>query len=261
MRILAMVQGQYGKRIVENIRKRAPSDWTVEAIQAPRALPLIVDDAEEFLPRHIPQADLLLALVESPQVAQLIPAIARLSKTKAAIVPIDNSAWVPQGLRRQLQCELAEMGVDSVFPKTFCTLTEDTFGYRGSAEPYSNAIIAAFARHFGRPRLRVTVNPATRKIEAVVVERGAPCGSTHFTAERLVGLSVDEVLPRAGLICHHYPCLASMERERIDDRLPDETLMHVSGYVINEELEEQVKPFRKPPTYVTPGERVDTADK
>ncbi len=72
------------------------------------------------------------------------------------------------------------------------------------------------------------------------MERGAPCGSTHFAAEKLIGVALKDALPGAGLTAHHYPCLASMRQEQIDDN-PFETLMHVSGYVLNEEVERHIK--------------------
>jgi hypothetical protein len=53
------------------------------------------------------------------------------------------------------------------------------------------------------------------------------------------------------MLHHHYPCLASMAREWIDDRLED-TLMHVAGYIIRDEVARQVKPFKKPVPYITP---------
>ena len=68
---------------------------------------------------------------------------------------------------------------------------------------------------------------------------------------------MEDAIPKAGLVSHQYPCLASMDRESIDDRLVD-TLMHVSGYVINEEMEEKLKPHRKQPQYFTPDPLVDT---
>ena len=83
------------------------------------------------------------------------------------------------------------------------------------------------------------------------VERGSPCGSSHHTAAGLIGIHADEAVPKAGLICHHYPCQASMQQEQIDKALYD-TLMHLSGYVVNEDVEEQVKPFKTPPMYITP---------
>jgi len=246
VRILALVQGQYGERIVENVGKRLPQEWGIEAVTVPGALPPIVDEPEEYLPSDLPQADLLLALTESSAAAQLIPAAVRLSAAKAAIAPIDNSAWLPLGLKNQLQRELAGIGVTAVFPKTFCTLTESTAGFRGSAEPYDDERIASFAKHFGKPKLKIKVDTQRGTIVEVVVERGAPCGSTHFAAQELVGMPLEESVPRAGLIVHHYPCLASMQQEQIDDRLV-ETLMHVSGYVMNEEVEREIGPFVKLP--------------
>jgi len=190
-------------------------------------------------------------MIESPGAAQLMSTVVKLSRAKAVIAPIDNSAWLPPGLKNQLQRELAEKGVAAVFPKTFCTLTENTTGFRRSAEPYNSEIIASFAKHFGKPRLKIKVDPQSRTITEVTVERSAPCGSTRFVAQKLVGMPADKVIPYAGLITHHYPCLASMQQEQLDDRLFD-TLMHISGYVMNEDVEPQVKPFCQPPQYIVP---------
>ncbi|MFC2010037.1 DUF166 domain-containing protein [Chloroflexota bacterium] len=240
MRILALHQGHYGERIVEHIRKTAPEDWVIEVMSPPRALPIVIDDAEDFLPPDIPQADLLLALSESPETAQLVPAIARLSGAKAVIIPVDSSAWLPPGLKSQVEHDLARIGVAASFPKTFCTLTENTTGYEGDTESYDNDIITSFATHFGRPKLKITVDTQSGKITGVEVERSAPCGSTHRVAEKLVGVAVAEAVPQAGLHAHHYPCLASMEMEPRGD-----TLMHISGYVVNEEVERELKHLRQ----------------
>jgi hypothetical protein len=245
------LQGNYGTRKVNNIRTHGPPDWTVEVFEAPRFLPQIIDDPAEFLPESLPQVDLVLSLAESSSVAQLIPDIARLSGARAVIAPIDNTAWLPPGLKNQLQRELAASGVATAFPKPFCTLTQDTYGYRRSAEHYENHLIASFAQHFGKPELKITVDPETKTIEKVDVVRDATCGSARFVAQGLVGVSVEEAEFEAGMLHHHYPCLASMTREWIDDRLED-TLMHVAGYVIRDEVARQVKPFKKPVPYITP---------
>lgn len=250
LRILAVVQGNFGTRKVENIRSHGPSDWTVEVFTPPRALPQIIDEPEEFLPEELPRADLLLYLGESPGAAQLVPAMASLSGARAVVAPIDNSAWLPPGLANQLQRELDAMGIASVFPKPFCTLTPDSHGYRRSSRNYDNELISSFARHFGKPQLKITVNPETRKIEAVDVIRDAACGSVRHVAQGLVGVSADEAEFEAGMHHHHYPCLAAMVREQIDDRLFD-TLMHVAGFIIRDEVGEQVKPFKKPVPYRT----------
>ncbi len=256
MRILVATQGPYGERIARNLRERAPPGWMVQELALPKGLPALIDDPGEFLPQMLPQADLIVAAGESPGAAQLIPDIATRSCARSVIAPVDNSAWVPQGLANQLKRELADKGVAAVFPKPFCSLTESSYGYRSAAQPYESELISEFARHFGRPKLKITVNPKTRLIERVDVERNSACGSVYHVARGLVGVSADEADPKAGLILHHYPCLCSMNQEQIDDKLYD-TIMHVSGYIINEEVAAQVRPFRTPPVYFKPGEYVE----
>ncbi|MBT3362625.1 MAG: hypothetical protein HN929_01755 [Chloroflexi bacterium] len=239
MRILAVTQGVYGDRIVDNIRKRGPANWQIEVYNPPRALPSIVDDPEEFLPQAMPQVNLVLLLSESSKVAQLIGGIASLTGAKAIIAPIDDSSWLPPGLAKQLEKELADMGVTSAFPKTFCTLTEDGCGYRGSYVTYDNETIAEFAKHFGRPKVKLTTSTDGATVENFEILRGAPCGSSHHAARQMTGHPADEVKYKAGLASHHYPCLASMQQEALDDGLFD-TLMHLSGYVMNDEVQKSL---------------------
>jgi len=240
MQILVATQGPYGERILKHLKACSPSGWSITAITLPPSLPLVIDDPVEFLPSNIPQAELLIAMVESDAGAQLIPELARLCGVKAAIVPVDNPAWLPLGLQNQIEQELNRAGVSVVFPKTFCTLTETGTGYRRKIRPYSDKLIAAFAQHFGRPRLHLTIDPVNRKITSVTVERGSPCGSTHHTAQRLVGMDASDVVPKAGLFVHQFPCLASMQEDEIDTGIL-EPLMVISGYVMNEEAEQKTK--------------------
>lgn len=254
MKILIVVQGPYGERIEKHIRDKSPSTWIINTFMLTTALPPLVDDPDEFLPLELPASDLIVFLSETEQAPQLIPDLVTMTGAKAVIAPIDNSQWVPMGLKNQIQRELTAKGIGSAWPKTFCTLTESGYGYRHAGESYKDENIAEFARYFGRPRLHIKVNPDTKLIESVKVERGAPCGSTHHTAQGLIGIHADDAVPRAGLICHHYPCQASMQAEQIDKQLYD-TLMHLSGYVVNDDVEEQVKPYRAPTKYLTPSDQ------
>lgn len=240
MQILAATQGPYGERIFKHLKACSPSGWSITTITLPPRLPLVIDDPIEFLPSNIPQAELLIAMVESDAGAQLIPTLVRLCGAKAAIVPVDNPTWLPLGLQNQIERELNNVGVSAVFPKTFCTLTETSTGYRGKIRPYGDKLIAAFAQHFGRPRLHLTVDPVNQKITSVIVERGSPCGSTHHTAQRLVGIAMSDAVPKAGLFVHQFPCLASMQEDEIDTGIV-EPLMVISGYVMNEEAEQKIK--------------------
>ncbi|HEC34823.1 MAG TPA: hypothetical protein ENI37_08970, partial [Chloroflexi bacterium] len=124
MRIFAIVQGQYGQRIVENIRAHGPRGWTVECWRPPD-LPAVVDDPEAYLPLHVPPADLILALGEGPAVAQLIPDISRRAGAQAVIAPVDHAAWLPEGLAGQVQERLKRLGIAAVFPRPFCSFTEN----------------------------------------------------------------------------------------------------------------------------------------
>ncbi|MGD8813503.1 MAG: DUF166 family protein [Anaerolineales bacterium] len=234
-RILIIIQGEWGQRITDNLRERAPPDWKVESWVAPRVLPPIVDDPQEFLPSSFEPADLVLALGENPGVAQLVPEIAHMCGARAVIAPIDRSSALPSGLALQLEQWLDERGITSVFPKPFCSLGNHEYNVRSNTKAYNDPIIQRFVEHFGKPRLDVEVDEG--KIAKVNVVRDAACGCTHYVARRLVGLKVDEAIEAAGLLHHHYPCLASMNKE------PEylDTLMHVSGNILKESLKDQIK--------------------
>ena len=249
MRILAVVSGEYGQRHVTNIRQHAPVDWTVEVWQAPAILPPMIDYPEDYVPDTLPAADLILAVGEHRGIAELLPDVARVSGARAIIAAVDNEAWLPRGLARQLRGWLQEMGLVCVTPKPLCTLTEDHYhtGRRNRID-YDDPLIAAFARHFGRPELELAVEPNLRTIISAEVVRDTVCGCARFVAEGLIGLSADEAEQQAGLLHHHYPCLASMG---IDSDY-DDTLMHVSGNLIKDNVGLQVKPFKQV-QYITPG--------
>ena len=241
MRILAIITGDYGQRHVDNIRAHGPDSWTVEVWQAPTALPLIVDYPEDYIPKTLPQADLLLAFHEHKGVAELIPDVAEMTGAKAVIAPIDNLAWLPTGLANQLRGWLERIDVASVFPKPLCSLTETHYNVRRYREAYDHPLIREFARYFGQPDLKLSVDPESRAITGAEVVRDAVCGCARFVAEKLIGASADEAEQKAGLAHHHFPCLASMIKD------PDfgDTLMHVSGHLLKDNVGEQVKPFKQ----------------
>lgn len=253
MRILAIVSGDYGKRHVENIRAHGPAEWTVEVWRAPAVLPPVIDDPEDYLPADLPPADLILSFGEHPGVAELLPDIARMTGAQAVVAAVDNEAWLPRGLARQLRGWLQGIGVECVTPKPLCSLTNTHYGVaRRQQIEYDNPYIAEFARHFGRPNLHLTIDPKTRTITSVEVLRDAVCGCARHVAQGLVGVSADDAEEKAGLLHHHYPCLASMG---IDDDYGD-TLMHISGNIMKDGVGAQVKPF-KHIQYIIPGTKSD----
>jgi len=163
-----------------------------------------------------------------------MPGAVRLSGACAVIAPIDNNAWIPAGLRHQLRRELNTLSAVTIFPEPFCTLTEELILEQQDLGPEQRDVLMAFTGHFGRPRMRVILD-GNETIEKVIIERGAACGSSQYAAERLRGTPAADAVPKGGLICLHYPCLASMKPTKPKDGI--ENLMHLSGIIFNEELE------------------------
>ena len=235
MNILVVMQGKYGQRILEHIQALCPDNWVIGTISLPRNLPILIDEPEDYLPSLITPTELILALIESEGAAQLIPSLTVICGAKAVIMPVDNPGWLRLGLQNQLKEELTVKGVDSVFPRTFCTLTEYSTGFRGKAKTYESEIISNFAAFFGKPKLRITTDTLTKGIVKINVERGSPCGSTNYVANKLAGVLVDKLIPKAGLMVHQFPCLAAMQLEEIDNGV-NEPFMNISGYLMNDEV-------------------------
>jgi len=255
MRILAIISGDYGARHVENIRKFGPSSWIIDTWQAPSAFPLIIDYPEDFIPGHLPETDLILSFAEHRGVAELLPDIAKLTNAKAVVAAIDNESWLPRGLARQLRDWLTDIGVVCATPKPLCSLTEKDFGVtRRQRIQFVSPHISEFATFFGQPSLLIQVDPKTRTILSAEVRRDAVCGCARYVAERLSGCPVDEATEKAGLLHHHYPCLASMGKD-IDF---GDTLMHVSGNVLKDNVEIQVRPYKRI-QYISPAPRSEQA--
>ena len=243
MKILVIVTGEYGKRHLKNIREHGPKSWEIETWQTPSVFPPFIDDPEDFLPDQLPAADLILSFAEHRGAAELLPEIARMVKAQAVLVAVDDELWLPRGLDRQLRGWLEEAGVDCVTPKPLCSLTESTYGVtRYETASYDNPLIAEFARYFGQPELSLEIDPESRTITSAEVVRDAVCGCARYAAEGLIGLSADEAEEKAGLLHHHYPCLASMQKLPHFDQ---DTLMHVSGQVLKNNVGAQVKPYKQ----------------
>ncbi len=241
MNILAVVTGEYGRRIARNVREYGPETWVLNEWTAPSHFPLVIDEPRDFLPNTLPAAELVLALGEHPGIAELLPEVAKITGASAVIAPVDRVEWMPKGLMNQLRGWLKEIGVVGVFPKPFCSLTENSYSVRGQRIEYDDPLIAEFARYFGKPRVRVTVDQAAGVITSAEVERDAACGCIRYVAKGIVGNHVNDAEFQAGMLHHHYPCLASMG---IDSDYSD-TLMHVSGDLARDAFGAAVKPYRE----------------
>lgn len=226
MKILAIVQGNWGQRFVDFIQANKPDSWEIKSISLPLTMPAVIDNPDNLLPEEIPQADLLLSLGKHPGAAELIPDIVKRSGAKAVIAPIDNRSFLPLGLARQIKAELLTLGIDIVFPTPFCSLTEGD-----SQNPY----IIEFARYFGKPKIKVEIEGD--EIKRAYFSREAPCGNTRFVCQGLAGVKILDAVNRAGLLHHEFPCFASMAM----DKELGETLMHKAGYIVKEAVGEAIR--------------------
>jgi hypothetical protein len=214
--VCILIQGWYGWRIAQNLKSKIPENWEIRVYDLPKNLPTIVEDAEKLLPEEIAPCNLILSLGEHPAVALLLPDLAKTAGAEAVIAPIDNSRWLPLGVKRQISAEFKQINVASAFPKPFCSLRAGT----------GNKFIDEFAEKFGRPKLRITLENET--VKNVEVLRSSPCGSTEFAAKRLVNTEASEAPAKAGLLVQIYPCLASRSR----DSEYGDSLIHLSANMI-----------------------------
>ena len=244
MRILVITtKGEYGQRHLLNIQQHKPESWEIRTWQAAERYPLIIDYPEDHLPKDFAPADLILSFAENKSVAELLPDIAQITGAKGVIVAVDNETWLPRGLARQLTGWLERIDVACATPKPLCSLTQSDFKItRKERQTYDCPQISEFARYFGQPRLEIEVDPDTRRIQSAQVEVDAVCGCARHVAEGIVGLSVDDVEEKAGLLHHHFPCLASMVK--LNDYNHD-TLMHESAHLLVDNIREQIKPFKQ----------------
>lgn len=233
MKLLLVCQGFYGQRITGHLRANAPAEWQVSSWTVPAISEPIVDEPEKYLPVEEMSADLVLHLAETPQAAQLLPAVIQKCSARSVIVAVDNSAWLPPGLRRQLRRELGRLSANVVFAEPLCSLDTGTVGYGDSLEHYADVNISRFAASFGKPVLEVSVD-SEGKIAGVNVLRGSPCGSSEYTAGRILGLAADQAVPSSGLIALSYPCLASMKFTQTSHGI--DTIMHNSGRIFNDSI-------------------------
>ena len=209
------IQGSYGNRIAENLKRKSPSNWKIFVYQLPKDMPKIIDDPESFFSKKISNCDIIISLGENPSFATLLPFIVKLTKAKAVIAPVDNPSWLPQGIITQISKELNDLNVQYSFPKPFCSMESKT----------GLSLIDKFTTHFGRPELQI--NLKDNMIKEVKILRGAPCGSTHYMSEGIIGLEKNQASKRAGLLIQIFPCLAS--RSRISNS--KKSLIHIAAYI------------------------------
>src|SRR3972149_1613662 len=88
----------------------------------PQDLPAFIDNPQDYMPKHLPNADVCLVSGLHKDLLLELPQHLKEAGIKALIVPIEDWNEVPTGVRKQMEAKCAELGLECAFPKPFCTL-------------------------------------------------------------------------------------------------------------------------------------------
>jgi hypothetical protein len=165
LKIVVFQQGGRGESKVRGIQQYGKNQFDITLITIDQPMPLVVDDASEYLPDTI-DANMVLDFLKHPDLSHDLALLCR--RLSIPIVASGKKTTVAGTHTPPVCCALArhrELG------------------------PYS--------RCFGAPEFDVIVKEG--KISDVTVRRGAPCGATWEAARRIKGYSVEEAPVRIGL--------------------------------------------------------------
>lgn len=245
MKLYFLVSGGFGERVIGNItnlprfckvcgatcdfcraKYRSVSSDIVGVDMIPSNIPSFLDNPEDYLPTNPPKADVILAVGIHLDILSALPRLVEKGGAKGVIVPVEDVGWCPQKIQSNLEKELTDMKVESVFPRPFCALEES-----------GSQVIDRFVREYriGRPRFEIKVKDDL--ILDVDVVRSAPCGSSWFTAHELKSMRITDDLDRVVWRSHRgYPCTASMH---IDPET-GEPFLNKSGQLVVEAVHDAV---------------------
>jgi hypothetical protein len=179
----------------------------------------MVDNPKELLKgARLHQCDLLLLIGIHHDLLASAEILVEETGAKAIIVPVEDSIWLPPGLRAQVKDNMNDLGIESAFPKPFCTLNLG-----------EGKIIDEFIKTYqiGLPICSAELKNDT--ISEIYVERSAPCGCSWYVAQKVRGQKIknhEELFDIIAKAHHGFPCTGSMN---IDRELGDAPL-HIAGH-------------------------------
>ncbi len=186
-------RGKYGKRLTKTMSTITP--FTIKTAEVPEVLPDLIEDAgqivDELEKRDIFNCDLLITYSLHPDVTSTIVDLAAMSGVKAIIIPAAAFRCDVMHDRRIAKKYNIDLRIDDV-----CC----------SIGPGESKVINEFTAYIGKPELDITTENGL--IKDVKVLRCAPCGSTLYGAEEIIGLKEEEAPSAIGLAIQHYPCRA-----------------------------------------------------
>jgi len=206
-------------------------------LPSPANLPAFIDNPDEHMPKKIPKVDLCIASGLHKDLLLELPNRLHAAGVKGLIVPVEDFVEVPTGLRRQVEEKCQELGLECAFPKPFCSLEPS------ESKPTISRCVTELS--IGKPVLEISIAEEDKceVIEAAVVGRSAPCGSTWYVARKLTGVDTEKgILYDAIAKGHHsYPCTATMGV----DPETREPILHLGGFIIREAVEKALEQARR----------------
>jgi hypothetical protein len=202
-------------------------------LPSPSDLPAFIDNPDEHMPKRIPKVDLCIASGLHKDLLLELPNRLQKAGVRALIVPIEDFVDVPTGLKKQVEDKCIELGLESAFPKPFCSLEPSP------GKPTISRCVTELK--IGKPLLEISTmrKEKCKMIEAAVARRSAPCGSTWYVARKLTGVTTEKgILYDAIAKAHHsYPCTATMSA----DPETKEPILHLGGFIIREAVEKALE--------------------
>ncbi len=213
----------------EHCRDQYPIQFAediVGLLQLPAQLPLYIDESSEYLPGELEPHDVTLAVNVHEDLLLSLPALARAAGSKALIVPLDDTAWLSSGVRRQIQRVCSEIGLESAFPKPACSLDarED------------QPVIREFQKKYRIGKPKIVIQSRDGVIREARVIQSAPCGNTYYVAYNLAGQEIGPDLNErvVSKYWHSFPCVGSM---LTDPELGD-SILHKGGWLHYQAVDE-----------------------
>ena len=152
MKLLILYGGNFGERVIRNLvndsefckscdplcthckyERYCYAESIIGTIRfpAPETLPDFIDDPGPYIP-VLPSADIMIATEIHPDILMELPPRLNAAGIKGLIVPVEQSREAASGLAKQVGARCSDLGIESAFPKPFCSLKNS--GAKGNKE-------------------------------------------------------------------------------------------------------------------------------
>lgn len=192
LKIAIVTDGPYGDRAYDTICREFDCDFV--ELEPPESNFMEEVDIPDEAIKKLQAADLIISYILHPDL--VLEMVDQLHEKAGWII---IGAWRGEGFKKSLE-EYENVNC----PENMCDLEEN-------GDPFFDE----FVSKFGKPIVQIELDG--NRVSDVRVVRSAPCGSTFFVAQEMIGEEVNNLPIKAGLKVQHYPCRASKLRLFIDE--------------------------------------------